>query len=101
MEQFDVYLNPNKETNTLVPYLLDIQHDILKHTNTRIVIPLIINIPKIKTLNPQFTIENKLVTLSVLEMASLEKWELGTKVLSLKEHRTEIINAIDFLITGY
>ena len=41
MAQFDVYKNENELTNQKVPYLLDIQNDILDSINTRVVIPLV------------------------------------------------------------
>ena len=41
MAQFDVFENPNKETNQVVPYLLDVQADLLDTLSTRIVVPLV------------------------------------------------------------
>ena len=101
MAQFDVYINPNSKTNKNIPYLLDVQHDNLSHTDTRVVIPLMIDIEDFKYLNPKFTIENNLLVLSTIEIASIAKYNIGKKVCSLKDKRTEIIGAIDFLITGY
>ena len=41
MGQFDVYENPNVETNQVIPYLLDIQADLLANLKTRVVVPLV------------------------------------------------------------
>ena len=40
MAQFDVYLNPTTETSHNIPYLVDVQADLLDVLATRIVIPL-------------------------------------------------------------
>lgn len=101
MSQFDVYKNPNPKTNINTPYLLDIQHDILKYTTTRVVIPLVIDAKQLDNLNPQVTIKNKSMILSTSELATVGLCELGEKVCSLENKRSEIISAIDFLVTGY
>jgi toxin CcdB len=101
MAQFDVYKNPNKATNLQVPYLLDIQHDILQNINTRVVVPLILNIESIKNLNPEFKINNQIYMMSTAEMATIPTTLLGDKVANLESQRSEILNAIDFLISGF
>jgi len=40
MAQFDVYTNLNPVTKRTIPYLLDIQTDLLNNLTTRVVIPL-------------------------------------------------------------
>ncbi|MHB1949151.1 MAG: CcdB family protein [Gammaproteobacteria bacterium] len=101
MPQFDVYRY--KEAPN-VPYLLDVQADLLSNLATRIVIPLMLA-TKIKTpiknLNLEFEIENKRVIMSTAEMAGVSVKLLGKKVMSLQSRRNEIISAIDFLITGF
>jgi len=42
MAQFDVYLNPNPDTRKPIPYLLDVQTDLLDTLATRVVVPLIL-----------------------------------------------------------
>ena len=39
--------------------------------------------------------------MSTAELAGVAVNSLGDKVCSLKEHRNEIIAAIDFLVTGF
>lgn len=39
MAQFDVFENPNKATNQAIPYLLDVQADLLDSLSTRVVVP--------------------------------------------------------------
>ena len=101
MTQFDVFINQNPDTNIQIPYLLNVQNDILNNLSTAVVVPLILNIKSISHLNPIFTIESKKVIMSTTEIGSIPISYLGKKVCSLTDERTEIINAIDFLITGY
>ena len=104
MAQFDVYTNPNPVTKLAIPYLLDIQTDLLNNLATRVVIPLytVSTMGKAaKHLNIQFSIKRTTVMMSTAELAGVAVNSLGDKVCSLKEHRNEIIAAIDFLVTGY
>jgi toxin CcdB len=40
MAQFTVYRNKNPQTRSTVPFLLDIQNDLLDDLETRVVVPL-------------------------------------------------------------
>lgn len=104
MAQFDVYENQNPETKATIPYLLDLQADLLDNLATRAVVPLITVAAMskaAKNLNPQFKIKRITVIMSTAELAGVHLHVLGDKVCSLKEHRTEIIAALDFLFTGF
>ncbi len=101
MAQFDVYKNPNKKSNKEIPFLLDIQSDILKDLKTKVVVPLILNTKAITHLNPIFTIEDEQVMMSTAELASISMDNIGEKVCNIEDKRTNIINAIDFMITGF
>jgi toxin CcdB len=104
MAQFDVYENQNPETKGTIPYLLDLQADLLDNLSTRVVVPLITVAAMgkaAKHLNPQFKIQRIMVIMSTAELAGVNLHVLGDKVCSLKEHRAEIIAALDFLFTGF
>jgi toxin CcdB len=101
MAQFDVYENTNEKTKDYVPYLLDIQNDILKNLSSRVVIPLVVSKEAINLLNPKFVINEIDVILSTTELASIPINILGNKVCSLQDRREEIICAVDFLVTGF
>ena len=104
MAQFDVYDNRNPVTKESIPYLLDLQADLLDNLTTRVVVPLITVAAMGKTakfLNPQFRIKRTTVVMSTAELAGVNLHVLGEKVCSLKESRTEIIAALDFLFTGF
>jgi len=104
MAQFDVYQNTNARTKRHVPYLLDVQADILATLATRVVVPLIavsaMGQPA-KHLNPQFRIKRATVVMSTAQLAGIDQNLLGEKVGSLKEQRDEILAALDFLLTGF
>jgi toxin CcdB len=104
MAQFDVYTNPNPETKKTIPFLLDVQTDLLNSLATRVVVPLISASAMVKAakhLNPHFSIKRTTVIMSTAELAGVTLNSLGEKVGSLKEHQNEIIAALDFLITGF
>lgn len=101
MAQFDIYKNNNTQSASEFPYLLDIQADILSSLDTRVVIPLKENVKAIQHLNPNFIIEQKPYILLTQELAGVHKSALGEKCGSLKEHRSEIIAALDFMVSGF
>jgi len=103
MAQFDVYLNPNASTRKFIPYLLDVQADLLDTLATRVVVPLILAEEMglaAKHLNPQFKIKGVAVVMSTAELAGVPNRSLGDKTATLKSKRDEIIAALDILITG-
>lgn len=104
MAQFDVFENPNAETNQAIPYLLDVQADLLDTLSTRVVVPLVAACAMgkaVKHLNPGFTINKTAVFMSTAEMAGIPARAIGEKVGSLKERRQEVVAALDFLLTGF
>lgn len=103
MAQFDVYKNTNPKTRRSVPFLVDVQSDLLDPIATRVVIPLVRTskaTQPITRLNPEFEIEGTKVMLSTPELAGIPFSEVGKQIMSLKECRTDIINALDVLFTG-
>ncbi len=103
MAQFDVYLNPNADTRDVIPYLLDVQSDLMDTLATRVVVPLVAAEEMglaAKHLNPQFKIKGEPVVMSTAELAGIPIRSLGDKVASLKNRRDEIIAALDLLFTG-
>ena len=105
MAQFDVYENQIPDTKESIPYLLDLQADLLDNLIRWVVVPLITAVAGMgkaaKYLNPPFTIKRTTVIMSTSELAGVKLEVLGEKVCSLKEYRAEIIAALDFLFTGF
>lgn len=103
MPRFDVFRNASKQTREDLPYLLDVQADLLADLATRVVVPLakrtVVRSP-LTRLNPVFTVENRQMIMLTTEIAGVPVAVLGEKVGSLAPHASEIIGAIDFLLTG-
>lgn len=106
MAQFDVYRNSGSYSK-MVPFVVDIQNDILSNLDSRVVIPLQsvdylkeMNIAVISRLNPMFTVCDIDVVLAPQQMAAVRVRELGIKVDSLAISRNEIISALDVLSGG-
>ena len=105
MGQFTVYENPNPDSCDSYPYLLDVQNEILKDLNTRVVIPLCylssLNKNHMGKVSPVFKIKNRNCVLLTPQLAGVSISDLGPSVVNLKEFRTEIVSAIDFIISGF
>ena len=103
MAQFDVYRNSNRATQKRVPYLLDVQSDLLSQFPTRIVVPLVslkaLGAPA-ERLHPAFRVEGRKVVMMTAQLAGIAKDLVRDRVTSLATRRFEIIAAIDFLISG-
>jgi len=97
MAQFDVYRNPGPDSKP-VPYLLDVQSDLLRDVLTRIVVPLARATlhPKAPRLYPEFDVEGIRVVMLTTDLAGVGKSEIGARVGSLADHRDTIRDALDF-----
>jgi toxin CcdB len=103
MARFDVHENPARRSRERVVYLLDVQADLLSELATRLVVPLITKSefgPPAQRLNPVFKIGTKHYVMATAEMAAISRKNIGAHVGSLSAHSSEILNAIDFLISG-
>ncbi|GAA6136162.1 CcdB family protein [Oceaniserpentilla sp. 4NH20-0058] len=104
MAQFDVYPNLSRQTRNLYPYIVDIQNSIISDISTRIVIPLAraqgFNHQGLKELTPEIEYEGEALYLMVPQIVSMPAKSLQNPVGSLSHHRSEIIAALDFAITG-
>lgn len=103
MAQFDVHRNPAPSKGR-VPFLLDVQADLLRALATRVVVPLVkpaeVGNRVIRQLHLEVEVEgHKLVALTS-ELAAIPVKALGPRVSSLVALRTEIVRALDVLITG-
>lgn len=102
MKQFDVYRNPGPHAKH-VPYLLDVQSDLLVDVLTRIVVPLARATlhPKVARLYPEFEVEGVHVVMLTTDLAGVGKSEIGARVASLADRRDEIRDALDFALQGF
>lgn len=103
MAQFDVHTNTNAASQREVPYLLDIQSELLDGLATRVVVPLFRKSAfgkPVQRLHPEFDIAGVAVVMSTAELAGIPRRNLGKKVESLVEHRSVIVSAVDLLMSG-
>ena len=103
MAQFDVHRSPTERRHEGIPYLLNIQADLLDHLLIRVVVPLLRadgGDPLVRTLNPRFELEGGAVIMMTQLIGGMPVHALGTAVDNLADHRAEIIAAIDMLIMG-
>jgi toxin CcdB len=104
MAQFRVYENTNRTTKQRVPYLLDIQSDLLDDLKTTVVIPLclksVMGQAAMTKLCPLLEIENNEFVALTSQLAGIDRKVLGKEIGDFSHYRTEIIAAVDFLISG-
>jgi toxin CcdB len=96
MARFSVYPNPGGDG-----YLLDIQADIMRQLNTRVVVPLMPlgKAPKPATgLNPLFVIDAIQHAMVTQYLAAVPTCGLKHESLNLADRRDDIVNAIDLLL---
>lgn len=104
MSQFCVYKNSGA-SNQHIPYLLDVQNELLTSLETRMVIPLIressFKGSGISTLTPKVEINGEALFLLTPQMAGVSKRLLTEEVYNLSDFRYEILAAINLLIVGF
>ena len=104
MSQFDVYVNPNPESRDWAPYIVNLQHDMLRDLNTRIMAPLLVARSAeeaiAQRLNPIIDFEGERYYLSAAEMASVPVRELSDPVGSLLSWRDDLLAAVDMVFTA-
>jgi toxin CcdB len=105
MAQFDVYRNPNTASRGRIPYLLDVQSDLLDALATRIVVPLckpdVLSGKPAERLNPAFEVEGRRLLMLTPELAGVPRKALGERVANLAVERAAIVAALDLAITGF
>lgn len=104
MAQFDVYRNTNASTRARIPYLLDVQSDLLEPLATRVVVPLarpeVLGGKLAERLSPLFRVEGRNVAMLTPELAGVSRKLLGERVASLVGERQSIVAALDLVFTG-
>ncbi|WP_370979475.1 CcdB family protein [Agaribacterium sp. ZY112] len=104
MTQFDVYRNPSRTSKKYMPYLLDIQNPFLSDLATRLVIPLGLKSAfkneAMDRLTPEVTYEGEQFLILTPQMASVPTLILKDPIGSLSHFRAEIINSLDFAVSG-
>ena len=86
-----------------MPYLLDVQADLLDELATRAAVPLIRAERfgrRARGLHPAYEIGGNTVVMATHLIAAVPRTELGEVVASLKDHRAAVVAAIDVLLAG-
>jgi toxin CcdB len=84
-------------------YILDIQAEIMRGLNSRVVIPVLPldqAPPPAGRLNPRIRLKGIEHVLITQYMTAVPMADLGEVVASLADRETEIVGAVDLLITG-
>jgi toxin CcdB len=84
--------------------VLDCQADLLSSLKTRVVAPLVSlgeAPPPMGRLNPVFEVDGESCVMLTQYLATADIRELGIRIMTLAGAETEIINALDMLLTGY
>lgn len=100
MARFDVY-----RYSDAVPFVIDVQANLLAELKTRAVIPLLPQaqakqeqLPKLK---PVIKVKGKNYVLMTTDIGTLRISELKEPVDNVEEQRQTIVNALDFLFQGF
>lgn len=104
MAQFRVYQNPNPASRKTYPYLLDIQSNLLDELRTTVVVPLcpasVAGKAAITKLCPILDIDGTSFVAMTQLLAGIDRKSLGQEVCDLGHYRSDLIAALDFVISG-
>lgn len=104
MAQFDVHRNPEQATRARVPFVVDLQSDLLADLPTRLVAPLRMRDDTMasapRRLCPAFDVQGLEVVLYPHEMAGLPAKLLGRPVASLRASSMVLVDAVDAVLSG-
>lgn len=104
MAQWDVYSNPDLRSRAVVPFLIDLQSDLLSELDTRLVAPLVatgLDLNRMpKRLCPAVSVEGRSLVLMLHEAGPVDRRVLKRRALSLRSEADRIISAMDAVLSG-
>ena len=104
MAQWDVYLNPSPRMREEIPFLVDLQSDLLSALESRFVAPLarsrIAGGSLPRRLCPTFDIDGMTVMLLPHEAGPIDTRLLKRPVTTLRPRAHELTDALDAVISG-
>jgi toxin CcdB len=104
MAQFAVHENTSPATRKRIPFLLDIQSDLLSSLATSVVVPLaepsVLKGRAASRLTPLFTVAGRRVVMLTPELAGVPRRALGRRIASLARHADDIVAAVDVIVSG-
>lgn len=104
MSQYCVHKNTRKDEAKAIPYLLDVQSNLLKRLNTCIAIPLkkqsALNTQTMTNLNPILLIKGEPYVMQTQVLSAIPRAQLGDIVQNCNDQSHIITNAIDAVLSG-
>ena len=104
MAQYDVYPNPSARSRACVPFVVDVQSNLLSALPTRLVLPLTRTAVAVQQaphqLAPLFTVAGERLALQPQASAGLDARWLRDPVASLAAHAGEIRAAMEVVLGG-
>jgi toxin CcdB len=104
MRQFDVCENPDAASRAHFPFLLVVQADLLASLQTRVVVPLavpdVVGRRPVGRLMPVLEVRGETLVAVVPELAGVALADLGPVVANVADRRSDIVAALDLLVTG-
>lgn len=101
--QFQLYKNRHPKARAAYPLLVNLQNDLMSALQTRLIAPLAkatgLKQP-MSEVTPTVRVDDVDYVVVIPLMAALSRSELGAPIGSLSHYRTELVRAIDQLITG-
>jgi toxin CcdB len=101
--QWDVYQNPSARLRDELPYLVQVQSDLLKALTTRLVVPLARSAPGRglpARLSPTVDVDGETLVLLPQESGAIDMAALRLPVATLKTDAHRIVDALDAVISG-
>jgi toxin CcdB len=102
--QYDVYPNPHPGSRASVPFVIDVQSNLIDQLPTRLVMPLsrvgamLSNLPS--TLCPMFDIEGESLLLMAHQAGPLPARLLRKPIASMGHRAADVCAALDAVLSG-
>jgi toxin CcdB len=104
MTQYCIHKNARADEAKVIPYLLDVQSNLLKRLSTCVAIPLkkksAVNEQTMTNLNPTLLIKGEAYILQTQLLAAIPRAQLGEIVQNCSDQSHIITNAIDAVLSG-
>jgi len=105
MPQFAVYLNKNLRSRSVFPLLVDVQGELLRDLETRVVIPLVKSAAftsyPLGLVMPTVEVDGESYVLVTPQLAGVSQWDLGPHTGSVAAQSHAIFTAMDILLRGF
>ena len=105
MPQFAVYVNKNLRSRSVFPLLVDVQAELLRDLETRVVIPLVKSAAltsfPLGLVMPTVEVEGESYLLVTPQLAGVSQWDLGPRTGTVAVHSRAITTALDLLLRGF